>query len=184
VGVDTCKRMGGVITQLKDQPKSVQVGDGRFAKVIGACRIPVSIGAYRGFVTALVLDQFSSDFDLVLGESWLKAYKAQLNYGAYGAMRLRVANRSIVITVGQRGRKNAGLQSMLPDGYAKAVRSGNTPDDLITTPSQLKKALKRNNGKYFMINVRFREHNHDAQSTRFNAFKATSGPNGGAGGHG
>jgi hypothetical protein len=178
VGVDTCKRMGGVITQLKDQPKSVQVGDGRFAKVIGACRIPVSIGAYRGFVTALVLDQFSSDFDLVLGESWLKAYKAQLNYGAYGAMRLRVANRSIVITVGQRGRKNAGLQSMLPDGYAKAVRSGNTPDDLITTPSQLKKALKRNNGKYFMINVRFREHNQDAQSTQFNAFKATSGPNG------
>jgi hypothetical protein len=51
-------------------------------------------------------------------------------------------------------------------------------DDLITTPSQLKKALKRNNGKYFMINVRFREHSHDAQSTQFNAFKATSGPNG------
>jgi len=46
VGLDTCKRMGGIISQLKEQPKSVQVGDGRFADVVGACRIPVAIGAY------------------------------------------------------------------------------------------------------------------------------------------
>jgi hypothetical protein len=178
VGLETCKRMGGVIVQLKDQPKAVQVGDGRHATVVGACRIPVSIGAYRGFVTALVLDQFSKDFDLVLGESWLKAYKAQLNYGAYGAMRLRVANRSIVIRVGQRGRKTAALNSLITDDYRQAVRSGTTPADLITTPAQLKKSLKRNNGKYFMINVRYREHNSEAPTSQLNAFKATSTPDG------
>jgi RNase H-like domain found in reverse transcriptase/Reverse transcriptase (RNA-dependent DNA polymerase)/Integrase zinc binding domain/Chromo (CHRromatin Organisation MOdifier) domain len=157
VGIQTCKRMGGVITQLKEQPRSVQVGDGRYASVVGACRIPVAIGAYRGFVTALVLDQFSSEFDLVLGESWLKAYKAQLNYGAYSAMRLRVANRVVVIRIGQRGSRTAGLNALVPTSYRKALREGSVPADLMTTPNQLKKALKQNNGKYFMINVRYRE---------------------------
>ena len=80
------------------------MGDGRFADVIGACRVPVALGAYKGFVTALVLDKFSSEFDMVLGESWLKAYKAQLNYGAYSALRLRVANRVVIIKGGQRGK--------------------------------------------------------------------------------
>lgn len=158
IGIETCTKMGGVITQLKEQPKSVQVGDGRFASVVGACRVPVAVGAYRGFVTALVLDQFAyKEFQLVLGESWLKAYKAQLNYGTYGALRLRVANRTVVIRVGQRGQKTAGFNAMLSDEYRSAVGSGSTPADLLTTPTQLKRALKQNNGKYFMINVRYRE---------------------------
>ena len=157
VSATAVKRMGGVITQQKDQPKSVQVGDGRFADVVGACRVPVSIGTYRGFVTALVLDQFSSEFDLVLGESWLKAYKAQLNYGAYSALRLRVANRVVIIRVGQRGLKTAGYNSLVTDKYREAKRTDTAPADLLTSANQLKKSLKQSNGKYFMINVRYRE---------------------------
>jgi len=177
VGAATCKRMGGVIVQLKEQPKQVQVGDGRFANVIGACRIPVSIGAYRGFVTALVLDQFSSEFDLVLGESWLKAYKAQLNYGAYSALRLRVANRAVVIRVGQRSDKKGGqLHAFLSNTYKDSVREGRAPESMITTTNQLKKALKQNNGKYFMINVRYREH--DPEPAQFNSIESRQGPDG------
>jgi hypothetical protein len=71
IGLAQCKKMGAVIMQLKEQPKHVPVGNGRFANVVGACRVHVAIGAYRGFVTSLALDQFSSEFDLVLGESWL-----------------------------------------------------------------------------------------------------------------
>jgi hypothetical protein len=69
IGLSTCKRMGAVVTDIPRQHKQVQVGDGRFANVVGACRVHVSVGAYRGFVTALVLDQFSAEFDLALGES-------------------------------------------------------------------------------------------------------------------
>ena len=36
-GLGQVKRMGGVLIQLKEQPKSVQVGDGRYANVVGAC---------------------------------------------------------------------------------------------------------------------------------------------------
>ena len=159
IGADTCKKMGGTVTQLAEQPRSVQVGDGRFAEVIGACRVPVTVGAYKGFVTALVLDKFSAEFDLVLGESWLKAYKAQLNYGAYSALRLRVANRVVIIKVGQRGkqRDNATLNALVSDQYEQQVRAGNTPEGLITTATQLKNALRSNRSKYFMINVRYKE---------------------------
>jgi len=150
VGLDTCKRMGGIISQLKEQPKSVQVGDGRFADVVGACRIPVAIGAYKGFVT---------------------------NDGTYGALRLRVSNRVVVIKVGQRGSKTAAFNSVLPTQYKKAVSNGYAPDDLITTPTQLKKSLKRNNGKYFMINVRFREYSDSSQAS-LNAFKVADGLDG------
>ena len=158
IGADTCRAMNAKIRVLDEQPGTVQVGDGHEAKVIGTCRVPVQIGAYKGMVTALVLDKFAKDFDLILGESWLKAYKAQLNYGAYGAMRLRVANRVVILRVGQRGAK-AKLNAMAAPtpAYAKAVRSGSQPEDLITSANGLKKALKQNNGKYFLINVRFRE---------------------------
>ena len=166
IGADTCRAIGAKIRVLDEQPGTVQVGDGHEAKVVGTCRVPVQIGAYKGMVTALVLDKFSKDFDLVLGESWLKAYKAQLNYGAYGAMRLRVANRVVIIRVGQRGAK-AKLNAMVtptPE-YAKAVRVGSAPDELITSANALTKALKQNNGKYFLINVRFNagQATHDAQ---------------------
>jgi transposase InsO family protein len=157
-GLQTVQRMGANLIQLKEQPKAVQVGDGRYANVVGACRVPVQIGAYKGFVTALVLDQFSSEFDLVLGESWLKAYKAQLNYGAQSAMRIRVANRSVLIRVGQRGPKQAHkFNALRATTYDEVVRNGRAPEDLLTTPTQLKRALKRSNGKYFITNVRYRE---------------------------
>jgi hypothetical protein len=174
IGLAQCKKMGAVIMQLKEQPKHVQVGDGRFANVVGACRVHVAIGAYRGFVTALVLDQFSSEFDLVLGESWLKAYKAQLNYGAYSALRLRVANRVVVIRVGQRGGKAAAFNAVLTNTYKDSVRKGKTPADLLTSSNQLKKALKQNNGKYFMINVRYRAHDQDTGSAKFWSIDAST----------
>jgi len=157
IGADTCRAMNATIRTLDEQPGTVQVGDGREAEIIGTCRVPVQIGAYKGCVTALVLNKFSSDFDLVLGESWLKAYKAQLNYGAYSAMRLRVANRVVIIRVGQRGAK-AGFNAMVTPEYRRSVRAGLLPHGLITTANALRKAMKQNNGKYFLINVRFREH--------------------------
>ena len=116
IGADTCRAMDATIRELDDQPRTVQVGDGHEAEVIGTCRVPVQIGAYKGCVTALVLEKFSKDFDLVLGESWLKAYKAQLNYGAYSAMRLRVANRVVIIRVGQRGAKSK-LNTLVAPAY-------------------------------------------------------------------
>jgi transposase InsO family protein len=167
IGLSTCKRMGAVITSIPRQPKQVQVGDGRLANIVGACRVPVSVGAYRGFVTALVLDQFSDEFDLVLGESWLRAYKAQLNYGAYSALKLRVANRVVTIKVGQRGRKTAKLNALTTPAYRNAVASGDTPEELITTATQLKRSLKQSNGKYFYINVR-----HTPYAPQFRAITA------------
>jgi hypothetical protein len=52
---------------LRSNQKAVQVGDGMYANVVGACQVPLQIGACEGFVTSLVLDQFSKEFDLVLG---------------------------------------------------------------------------------------------------------------------
>jgi hypothetical protein len=174
-GLETVKRMGANLIQLKEQPKAVQVGDGRYANVVGACRVPLQIGAYKGFVTALVLDQFSKEFDLVLGESWLKAYKAQLNYGAQSAMRIRVANRSVVIRVGQRGPKHAHkFNALRASTYDEVVQSGRAPEDLLTTPTQLKRALNRSNGKYFITNVRYREQ----EMSSFNSISARTNADG------
>jgi hypothetical protein len=70
------------------------------------------------------------------------------------------------------------LNALVTDDYRQAVRTGSTHADLITTPSQLKKFLRRNNGRYFMINVRYQEHETDAPSAQFNAIKATTNPDG------
>jgi len=173
IGLDVCKRMGAVVTEIPHQPKQVQVGDGRFAKVVGACRVPVAVGAYKGFVTALVLDQFSDEFDLVLGESWLRAYKAQLNYGAYSALKLRVANRIVTIKVGQRGRKTSKLNALVTPTYRDKVAADDVPAELITTSTQLKRSLKQSNGKYFFVNVR-----HTPYAPNFNAISAEQSADG------
>jgi hypothetical protein len=81
-----------------------------------------------------------------------------LNYGAYSALRLRVANRVGVIRVGQRGGKVVAFNVVLTNTYQDYVCKGTTPSDLLTSSNQLKKALNQNNGKYFMINVRYRAH--------------------------
>ncbi len=58
----------------------VTLGDGASCALQGTCSVPLRIGAYRGTVTAHVMNDLLHGFDLVLGDAWLREHSAVLHF--------------------------------------------------------------------------------------------------------
>ena len=61
------KRAHAHVTPLVD---SVELGDGRNAKIIGKCSLRLSLGAFNVRSVGLVLQSFSQHHDIILGEEF------------------------------------------------------------------------------------------------------------------
>jgi hypothetical protein len=88
------KRAHAHVTPIVD---SVELGDGRNAKIIGRCSLRLSLGAFHVRIVGLVLQSFSQHHDIILGEEFLSKYKAQLDF-AKKAMILNKGARKFTIT--------------------------------------------------------------------------------------
>jgi hypothetical protein len=82
---------------IKPCKLTVNMADGSSQmKVTGTADVHVSIGQYGGKVRCIVVD-LPSDFDLILGEPWLKKHKAELRY-ATSTVVLRKGKRKIKLS--------------------------------------------------------------------------------------
>jgi hypothetical protein len=61
--------------------QQVGLGDGLGnTPIVGECSLPLRLQAYRGKLRTFVLESLLPGVDLVLGDTWLRSYGAQLEY--------------------------------------------------------------------------------------------------------
>ena len=95
VGEALVKRLG-----LRIQPAmgslQVEVADGKTVSSLGTCTIHFKIQGYVGSITLYVLPAMTSNCDVILGEDWMWATGAVLDYNK-GTCTLKKPKRSIVL---------------------------------------------------------------------------------------
>ena len=83
---------------------SVELGDGRSAKIIGTCSLRVSMGPFMDRVNASVLQSFAQHHDIILGDDFLKKYKVNLDF-EHAVMKVTKGQRRYTIPSYQKGLK-------------------------------------------------------------------------------
>jgi predicted aspartyl protease len=83
--------------QTKQQAK---LPNGDCVDMVGQCTAKFCIGSYRTKLTCQVLDIDDFDFQLILGDRWLKHHKALLNY-EHNTCSIRVDERTFTFTAKQ-----------------------------------------------------------------------------------
>lgn len=137
VSPDWCKRANVHVSPLSEQ---VQMGDGKTAPIVGRCTLRISLGCFAERVEGLVLQGFGSHHDLIVGEDFLLAHKAKLDF-ASKTMKL------------QKGRRTFTVQSCADtDQQAKPPLSATQP--IILTALQAKRALRKAADDAFIVLVR------------------------------
>ncbi len=75
-----CAQLGLQVGGPGPGERHVTLADGASCALTGVCNLPLRMGAYRGTVRAHVMDSLLNGFDLVLGDAWLRAHSAVLNF--------------------------------------------------------------------------------------------------------
>lgn len=136
INPEWARRANVHVTPISD---SVELGDGKNARIIGKCALRLSIGPFTDKVTGLVLQSFSQYHDVIIGDEFLRKYKAKLDY-SQKAMVLRKGNRKFTLsTVNSRGLKSPPAASSEP---------------VMLTLLQAKRALKKHADEAFVVVVR------------------------------
>lgn len=115
---------------------SVVLGDGQVIKTQGMVRVKVKIDGYYGNIKMHIL-QLASDFDLILGNDWLNANKAEIDYAS---KTIRV-KKTIVIRLTEKEELRVKEKREKEPGLLSAL--------------QVKKLLRRKQvmGTLFLVNV-------------------------------
>jgi hypothetical protein len=74
---EICKQLGATITH---KAGTVTAADGVHLPIVGSCVVPVRIQSYSGDVPFLVTD-LAPQWEAILGETWQKSTKAQMDFG-------------------------------------------------------------------------------------------------------
>lgn len=117
--------------QVHPAEGSVACAGDRHAKVSGCATLSLVMQSFHGVVTLYVIDLPSSDMDIILGQTWLKPYVADVRY----------SNASVTFT--QYGERR---KLKFEPKFCRANRA-------LLNATQLKAAVRRNGPKYFSVLV-------------------------------
>ena len=118
------------LRNLPDQATTVTLADGSQQPVRGWLRLSLSLGQYRGSVKVYVTDLQS--YDLILGDNWLTAHRAYLDFDSKSLV-IRQGNHRIVVQprkpvleepAGVPAVTSEGLSMMSYKQVRRAVRKG------------------------------------------------------------
>lgn len=93
------KLAGYDLSQLKPCVKTVHLADSSEVKVEGMMTLPIKLGQFRDNVKVMALDIGS--YDLILGDNWLRATNAVMDYGSHtctlkaGSKRITLRPRAV-----------------------------------------------------------------------------------------
>lgn len=137
VSPEWIKRANVHVTPIAD---SVELGDGRSAKIVGTCSLRVSMGPFVDRVNASVLQSFAHHHDIILGDDFLKKYKVHLNF----------EQEVMKLTKGQRRYTISSYKKGLTQG-PKELRK---KEIVVLSALQAKRALRKSSEDAFLVIVR------------------------------
>lgn len=122
---------------FKQQPaQGVQLADGHIAHTLGQVALRMHIGGWRETVTCNVLDM--KGFDIILGDSWLKANRVLMDFGTRSVMLYRRKKRITLRPIAQK----------------KVLGKGeNTANVMLLSALQMKRVVKRCS-HHFLVQVK------------------------------
>ena len=136
VSPEWIKRANVHVTPIAD---SVELGDGRSAKIVGTCSLRVSMGPFIDRVNASVLQSFAQHHDIILGDDFLKKYKVNLDF-EQAVMKVTKGQRRYTIPSYQKG--------------LKAPKELKKKELVVLSALQAKRALRKNAEDAFLVIVR------------------------------
>ena len=121
--------------------RTVELGDGHAVTTCSSTvQLPVKIGAYRAKVTAHVLDSLVGGFDLILGDSWLRAVGAIVDYGR-NQLRLKQGRRLLTLVPRTKQQSPLQMASTMAGGEAAGASKG-PPRGLLTAKRMFRELVR------------------------------------------
>lgn len=119
-------KLVGLQPQKAACPIEVLAYDGQTVTAEGTCKVKVQIGDYSGAITCTVV-QCSKDFDLILGDSWLRKHHAHLLYEGDNIAHFSKGARQFTLQNGHIQSVNnsvSGIQVITAMQARRAMRTG------------------------------------------------------------
>jgi len=136
VDVQFLRRSGTAVPRADGH--TVQLADKTVLPTRGTVRVLVQLGSYRARVTCTIVD-LNGAHDLILGDAWLRATRAILDYGA----------GTLVV---YKGKKKVTIQSPAASGTSKAQAPAVAAASIRPLSAlQLKRAIRKGNQAYLAV---------------------------------
>lgn len=169
ISPECAKRLQLVIRRTDVKPGSarVRLADGSSIPIHGTCYATLTIGAFRSRIE-LIVAPLSSQFDVILGNTWLKQHEAILNYGD-GSVTLVRGTRQYTISTVKHGVRPAitvdpaentanASQSTDPDKAEFSTRRAKFAKRHLLSVNQASKAVRKKNTKHFLVLIQHLQH--------------------------
>lgn len=113
----------------------VQLADGRCAETLGVVKLRMRIGQWKDTVTCHVLD--IKGFDILLGDTWLTANRAIMDFGHKAVMLFKGKKRFTLKAIAQK--KRLGSESANP---------------MLLSALQVKRFMRKRSNRHFLVQIK------------------------------
>ena len=136
----------GILQKLQPGPPTVAHGVSGPVKIIGEVRIRLSIQGFSAVTTLSVAD-LGNQWDVILGDPWLRQHKVSLNYGDPPDAVVRKGHRKIILRHGSSDGIDADVSA------ASQFMSGSGPPVPVLSAVQMCRLVGRDAQKICCISV-------------------------------
>ena len=159
----------------------MRLADGSSIPSLRTCYATLTIGAFRSRIE-LIVAPLSSQFDVILGNTWLKQHEAMLNYGD-GTVTLVRGSRQYTISTAKHGvRPTTPVEqvdgtstddSLNRDNVEFATRRASFAKRHLISSTQAGTAIRKKSNKHFLVMIQQLEQTDTMDVDVLSTFQAT-----------